>query len=545
MISKKNRSFAINFNAVVFCTFLGFFLPPVYVNAQAGVSAGDQPALFSASNENVSFNFSLSSYLTGSGAYYFEQQEFRGGFDTWINIHTGGRLGNTVVYFADIGVALIDARRELLQENVGMMVGDTTNHTVNEYDIYSHPLGYFPYSYRSPWDGFIFPLSNLQDTGPSGWPSSTSIGFFITAGVSGSAFNNILEWRLARIEREAGAVVEGYSLALNKFAQPFTGFDLQANFFPWLSLYHTTGILEYFASEGIQSSARTFQNGFSLTMISASYEDYVHVDVGSSAIWPKRLELGYLFPAFHLLVQSNNGDFDNLAVFGNLKLQYPGLGFVWFSLFWDESNFEENFFSLDREMYAYQAGMQYQILFLSSALLTLSYTKIEPYCYTHQRTTVPWYNEPMEQSFTNHGYGLGYYLPPNSDELKLVFSAYANPQLDYNVQFQMIRHGAEYGDHLVDGSSYQSELNPSDRSTNPDLRKDFLNDGAYQWFFIVKSGAGYSLNGIRGAEKLQMKFTLNAGVVFSYWKLGDQTLETSEYFSRTGIILDAGFRIKY
>jgi len=536
-IDEKNKS-AVKLVAAVICTLFVFFLQPVFVNAQTDDSVKEP--------ENISFNFNLSSYLAGSGAYYFQNQKFHGGFETWISARASGKFGGTVSYFADIGVALINANRELLEKNVEMMVDDPNPHdTRTKIDIYSYPLGYFPYSYKSPWDGFVFPLSSLRASGPTGWPDSTSIGFFVMGGISGSIFNDVLEWRIARIEREAAAVVEGYSLALNKFAQPFIGIDLQLNMFPWLSIYHVTGILEYFSSKGIQTSSQTFQNGFSLTMVSASYKDYVQVDVGSSVIWPKRIELGYLLPTFHLLYQNNIGDFDNLALFGNLKLQYPGLGFIWFSLFLDEANFEKDFFSLDREMYAYQAGLQYQMPFLSSGLLTLSYTKIEPYCYTHQKTNVPWYAQPMEQSYTNHGYGLGYYLPPNSDELKLVLSASAVPQIDYNIQFQMIRHGAEYGDNYVDGSSYQSELNPDGRSSNLKLRKDFLNDGAYQWLFILKGGAGYSLNGIPAVEKIQMKFMLNAGIVFSSWKHGEKTLDNSQYPSRTGIIMDAGFRITY
>jgi hypothetical protein len=262
------------------------------------------------------------------------------------------------------------------------------------------------------------------------------------------------------------------------------------------------------------------------------------------------------------LYQSNIGDYDNMSLFGNLKLQYPKLGFIWFSLFLDEANFENNFFNLGREMYAIQAGLQYKMSFLPSGLLTLSYTKIEPYCYTHQKTIVPGYSRPMEQAYINHGYGLGYYLPPNSDELKLAAAANAAEQTEVNFQFQMIRHGAEYGEHKVFGSSYYSELQENDRSTDPRLRKDFLKDGAYQWFFVLKAGGKHSIKGIPAAEKLQMEFLLDAGAVFSYWQLNyssvferalehkdyanrGRSLNENEYPTRYGIIMDAGFRIKY
>jgi hypothetical protein len=248
--------------------------------------------------------------------------------------------------------------------------------------------------------------------------------------------------------------------------------------------------------------------------------------------------LGYLFPlTFHLLYQNNIGDFDNLTLFGNIRLQYPGLGFLWFSLFIDEINFEKEFFHLDREMYAFQAGLRYLIPSIPFASLTASYTKIEPYCYTHQKVKVPWYDKPMEQAYTNHGYGLGYYLPPNSDEIKIEFNAMLASKTVFNMQFQCIHHGAEYGDYMVDGSSYISELKEDDRSSDPDLRKDFLHDGAYQSLIIFKTGIKHSL------KKLPLKFLFNIGMVFSYWKYNGSVLDNVQYPSRTGIIAEAGVQI--
>jgi hypothetical protein len=257
-------------------------------------------------------------------------------------------------------------------------------------------------------------------------------------------------------------------------------------------------------------------------------------------IWPKRFELGYLFPlTFPLLYQNNIGDFDNLALFGNIKLQYSELGFLWFSLFIDEINFEKDFFHLDRQMYAFQTGLRCLIPFITFASLTASYTKIEPYCYTHQKIKVPWYDNPMEQAYTNHGYGLGYYLPPNSDEIKIVFEAMPTFYTSYNVQFQFIHHGAEYGDHIVDGSSYASELKESDRSADPALRKDFLHDGAYQSLIVIKTGVRHSL------KKVPFELLLNIGMVFSYWKNNGIILDNAQYPSRTGIIAETGARIRY
>jgi hypothetical protein len=359
----------------ILCVFFLFLLHPAEIKAQEYTDEIN-PQENTDKQKSVTINLNASLDLNGAGAYYFGQSEFKGGFDTWLKLRVNGNLGSSVSYFTEIGVALLYAEREYLGPGL-IKVGST-----EKVDVYSYPLGYFPYDYLSSWGGFVFPLTALKSDGPTGWPDTTSIGFNLLGEVSGTALNDVLLWRIGRNYHEAAGIVEGSSLVLNKAAQPFFSADLQLNPLPWLYLYSLTGILEYYNLNGIQTSAETFQNAFSLAMLSVNYRQYIKIDVGSSVIWPKRFELGYLFPlTFPLLYQNNIGDFDNLALFGNIKLQYPGFGFLWFSLFIDEINFEKDFFHLDREMYAFQTGLRCLVPFIPFASLTASYTKIEPYCY--------------------------------------------------------------------------------------------------------------------------------------------------------------------
>jgi hypothetical protein len=517
------------------CAFCLFTLNIGNVQAQTDGNADNR--------KNISFN--LYSILNGAGAYYIEQSEFKGGFDAWVNARIDGKVGKSISFFADIGVALLYAERRDLGE-WDIKVGST-----EKARVYSQPLAYFPYSYQSPWGGFIFPLNALDSAGPAGWPDYPAIGFDITSEIAGSLFDRVVEWSIGRIEREAAAPAEGYSLALNKAAQPFLAYDLQLNLLPGLSIYSLAGILEYFASAaGIYSSSSTFQNGFSLFNISYNFRDYVYIDVGSSVIWPKRFEMGYLYPFTIPILYKNIGEYDNMTMFGNLKLQYPDVGFVWFSLFVDEMSFEGSFFNLDREMYAFQAGARYFIPSLSSASITVSYTKIEPYCYTHQKEKTPWYDQPMEQAYLNHGYNLGYYLPPNSDEIKVAFTVMPASRVAVNAEFQMIRHGADYGSGMVDGSSFLSELKGEGRNTDPSLQKYFLHDGAYQWLYIVKAGAKWDLGGL----PFPLSLYGDAGAVFSYYtdiepgknnsgqSYPYSIIDTSEYPKSTGIIINLGIK---
>ncbi|MDR2376906.1 MAG: hypothetical protein LBD96_10785 [Treponema sp.] len=542
----KNRSIMPK---ILFVSMLmtGYFLP-VFIRAETNNNLDLSQGTFyirsqTSSGIKLSTEIGISSRLNGSGAFYFEQNEFYGGFDTWLDAHIKGDIGDAFSYSFEIGVGLLSARRPYLGEYQYKV---DKNETVT---IYGNPLSYFPYSYHGRWDGFIFPLDEMNAGGPSGWPDTSSVGFSLLCEIFGSAFDDTLFWSMGRKKHEWAAMDQGSSLVLNEAAQPFFGFELSFQPFSWFGFSSLTGILEYFNANGIQTSSRTFQNAFSLSLAYFDFANFIHIDFGTSSVWPKRFELGYLFPLIdNMLYQNNIGDFDNIGFFGNLKLKKSGLGFIWGSFFIDEVNFEENFFILDREMYAWQCGLEVLLPGLSFASLDLSYTKIEPYCYTHQKTSVPWYASPMEEAYTNHGYGLGYYLPPNSDEIKLRFQTIPTSGTVVKAQFQMIRHGADYGKRAVDGSSYLSELAEFNRSSDLRLRKFFLHDGAYQWSHIIKGGITHSL------RTLPIELSLEAGMVFSYWTDIDgnpndgfsypyHIIDTESYPKRTGVIASLGIRI--
>jgi hypothetical protein len=312
-----------------------------------------------------------------------------------------------------------------------------------------------------------------------------------------------------------------------------------------------TGILEYDTERGL--SDNSFHNAYSLTMLEFNYGPYFHADLGSTAVWAKRFELGYLFPdPVSFLYQGAVGDYDNVAAFLNLRGTLPGLGKLWLSFFLDEANPEADFFELDRMMYAWQAGIAAPLPVLPFASIRLSYTKIEPYCYTHTRDIMPWYGStPMERAYVNRGAGLGSYLPPNADELLLRFEAMPVEKTQVSFQYQMIRHGADHGEAAVDGSSLLAELDPGGRSENPVLKKYFLRDGAYQWMHIVKIGAEHTF-----APKAAVPVRLFAetGVVFSYYTGIDgpansgrpspyHVIDTADYPKATSFIAAIGVRI--
>jgi hypothetical protein len=201
-------------------------------------------------------------------------------------------------------------------------------------------------------------------------------------------------------------------------------------------------------------------------------------------------------------------------------------------------------------MTAAQAGLNIQIPFLAFSSIRLSYTMVNPYCYTHNRNFNPWFGSlPMETSYTNNGVSLGYYIPPNSDELLFRFKTMPIKSLVTHLQYQMIRHGADYGPGEVDGSSLLSELDPDDRGTNPILKRFFLHDGAYQWMHIIKAGIEWNL------PKLPVALYGEVGINYSYFTdIEEQAnvtgvahpyfaIDTSEYPKSTGYIIKIGVKV--
>lgn len=444
--------------------------------------------------------------------------------------------------------------------------------TINVFKNHS----YLPYSYSKPWAGQMYFLSNMSASGLEGWPMEWGLSGFINGEIRFSFFDNNLKLGAGRFRREYAAMDNGSSLVLNSFAQPFFAADFETKIFKWLKFSSLAGILEYPNQdfvfernvngrtynalpilEGNESDDQFFfQNGFSINMFELDF-DYIHLDFGGSCIWPKRFEIGYLFPlACFVEYQNHIGDADNLGLFANFKFRMLGFYELWASVFVDEINgLNDNPFIATRDMFAYQAGIKFSLPFLSLSTISFRYTKIEPYCYTHHSINyTSWYAHYICENYSNNGESLGYYLPPNSDEFRLDFNWTPNAIFDLNANYQFIRHGADYGTQQVPGSSIYSELNNHGRT---DLRKYFLHDGAYNWIHIVSVGGNANLRKFG----LPIELFGNIGFMYSYYTIIDnenytrdgkaekcgfstkyQTVNTTEYPTQTGIVLTFGVK---
>ncbi|WP_461251610.1 hypothetical protein [Treponema sp. R8-4-B8] len=503
----------------------------------------------------LSANIGVSADIEGSAGFYYDDQ-YNGnyGTDTWIQVYLNGDFGSHVSYNLSFEGGLIIVPRESLGKyhtyyenfNDGK---DLTEYKDEEIDVYSEPLTHFPYSYKKRWDGSVHHLNAMYDF--DSWPETASIAYNYKPELTSSFLDDKIIMRLGRLSHEWGSTPFGSSLALNQMSRPFIAIEGEFRPFSWLTFSSMTGFLEFFNSKGEKASGMTFQNAYSITMLQLRYKNYLYFDLGETVVWPKRFELGYVFPLMsNVIYKGFIGDFDNLGVFINIKAQYPGIGNIWFSFFGDEARFESNMGELDRSMFAWQAGANFSLPFLSFTSIKFSYTKVNPYCYTHNRNLNPWYSDlRMETAYVNNGVCLGYYLPPNSDEILVRFQTMPGKNVTAHLQYQMIRHGADFGPNAVDGSNLLSELDPYDRDNTPALKRFFLQDGAYQWSHIIKIGVEWNLS------KLPVAFYGEAGTVISYFTdilegsandgaaHPNSIVDTSDYPKSTGFIVTIGFKI--
>ena len=532
----------------------------------------------------VSFNTAISLDGFFSGGLYASSSQNSGGYEVYGTLDFSGDFGRNIGYMAKAFLELTkmpltqmgeyyignwwystDCKENFEKSSDGWSLKDPRYiRTWRNYSV-------LPYSYKKHWDGVVYPLSNLSATGLSSWPTGMSLGFGMYGEIHGVFFDGHLELAAGRLNREWGAMDEGASLVLNAAAHPFFAAESVFRLFDFLSLsslfgtleapyegHVTDGAWELYDREwdengyvlGASPSVKDtsfFQNLFAMAMLDLDFK-YVHFDFGSTCVLPKRFEFGYAFPLIDRVVYQNDlGDFDNLALFANLKLQYPGIGQIWFSLFADDiTSFKARFWEQSWCAYAWQAGAKASVPLLPFMTVSFRYTKVEPYCYTHTSTKVPWYTWYVSTSYTNNGASLGYYLQPNSDEFLLRVDARPAPAATVGLGWQFIRHGTDFGSGAVPGSNLYSELVPG--GTKADKKKYFLHDGTYEWTNIISLDASYHFYDF----KVPVRLNASVGYVFNWFTGVDNNgernasyhyINEADYPEMSGFVVSVGFSV--
>jgi len=407
--------------------------------------------------------------------------------------------------------------------------------------VYSIP-SYYPYTFTKPWDSAIFPPDNLG--GYEHWPDRFSFFYTMLGEINTSFFDNRLYMRFGRMRRDWGPGEVGSSLYFNGAARPFVAFEGTAIPLEWVRFSFLTGALEYFNSGSNWKNAEQFQNFYSIGLLQFDTGKHFHLGFGSAVVYPKRFEFGYFFPLYsNFFYQNNSGDFDNLAIFADMEIRFTGFKF-WGTFYIDEIRPEiDGFFHLNRNMYSYQGGIKINYSWLPFGVFTLRYTKIEPYCYTHEYRHTPWHRTPGNTAYHNNGESIGSNLPPNSDELMARLEAMPLQHLKTHLQYQMLRHGVDWGYRRIPGSNINDKI-IKDENTN----KYFLKDGVYQWDHIVKMGGSYDLK----IHKVPVAFMADAGIVITRFTDSDDeigkegsisAIDNAVYRAGTNFLFSIGFKV--
>jgi hypothetical protein len=344
------------------------------------------------------------------------------------------------------------------------------------------PEAFAPYAFTKTWDGFHIRAEDGQVVVSDGVAAQPSFAFSSLPELSVDLWHSRINLQVSRLRHQWG-IGEG-SLSLSETARPIEAVTGSVQPAPRWRFHFLSGTL------GDYWNAEAEQKMFSIHRLEWTPWDWLYLSPWESVVYAKRLELSYLNPLMsYYMGQHINGELDNIAFGGEAAVTIRPWFRLYFSLFLDEIVLVplSRLFTRPNNQFAWQAGLKLPIPWLAFALLTIQYTKIEPYCYTHY----PY--KSININYSHDGENLGYHLPPNSDELRLSFFTLPADGLEVTARYQLIRHGS--GDHAL--GEIEGDIgiwfDYADLALYPE--KDFLHDGTYEWINILTLNLGYRFAG--------------------------------------------------
>lgn len=288
-----------------------------------------------------------------------------------------------------------------------------------------------------------------------------------------------LQLRWASIQRDWG--VGRNNLMISGSARSFEGIETAVKFAPWLNYQFIAGSLgkfqtnsyidtpenstlfdDYFIRDEMQGTK--LNNNFSAHRVEVNLPWNLSFGIYESVIYRKRFELAYLNPLSILMFQQINvGDFDNMFAGVDVQWRIPGVMRLYGAMATTEMNDikPNRFFKAPRNVMAFQAGTDINIPFGNFSMLTVQYTNLGPFFYTHypvklSHTDGTIADEIYDVMYVNKGQNLGYPLRPNSDEI-LVSGAFGfGSGWDASVTAKYQRRSGQYGSKMDEYMIYQA-----------------------------------------------------------------------------------------
>jgi hypothetical protein len=411
--------------------------------------------------------------------------------------YVAGDLGQHISYFAALGLSVERLAPDIFYESY-VKNGDV--HFPHQNTGYAfHP---YMFDYETMWNHVPIDASS-GGGGPV--QENWTAGMIYHSELSGSFFENAVRFSLHNNRRSWGYAPDNLNLSAR--ARRFPGLDIVIKPNNWLSYSMLVGSLFQYGNQraGYKENIYGYDLGdvqkmFTYHQIEVTPYRFMQLSITGGNIWSKRFELAYLMPfTFPLFSQIDVGDHDNLTMGFNASFLIPKAGKTWFSVFVDEFSFidrSQNLLKMPRNRYAWQIGWNTALLSNMVPLTTasLSYTRVTPFVYTHYPETSfnNFTSRPLDYTYTHDGANLGFYLPPNSSEVRYTLTNLAIQNLKLELDNRYIIHGTND----LDGDTYQifGDVYRHQYGNVHDYPLlDFTNDGIYDYTFFTQLSAEYRM----------------------------------------------------
>ena len=400
--------------------------------------------------------------------------------------YLSGDLGEHISFHASMGPAIERLAPDLFYQSY------TKDQQVNS-PYQSVGYAFLPYQFNYESLYTHTQISN-KTPGQSNITKHMAVGLIYYTELNGSWLNGALKLSMNNQRRSWGH--DDNNLVLSSTARRFPGIELKLEPTRWLRYSYLTGSLFSYANQSSNYKKNIYgydigdsQNLFTLHLLEFTPSKWLQISASAGNIWSKRMEISYLMPlVFSHFSEMEVGDYDNLSMGLDLAFRIPKVGKTWFSFFNDEFSFTKSgpLLRMPRNRYAWQLGLKTALLshLLPGTTSTLKYTRVTPFVYTHYPD--PRFNtftsRPLDMTYTNDGFNLGFYLPPNSGEINWSMVNIAIPDLILSLDNRLIIHGtndlASTNVYQIYGDVYRHQLG-ADVYQYPLL--NFTKDGIYDW----------------------------------------------------------------
>ena len=259
---------------------------------------------------------------------------------------------------------------------------------------------FLPSEFTIPGEGFYMGLTSGGSTPRSIPFEGFYTGLALSPELAVSLFDGDLLLRWGSIKRDWGPGLN--NLMLSGSARSFDGIDISVNLTHWLRYSVINGSLgkfslrdidgqpflsDYYGGSKEDKANYTYNNNFSAHRVELDATKNLTLSIFESTIWQKRFELSYLNPfAIYMFQQNSLGDIDD--VFAGLDFSYtlPSKARLYGALAMNEMNVVGNPITMlkaPRNMFAFQAGLVVPLPIGSFSSMTLQWTYIGPFVYTH------------------------------------------------------------------------------------------------------------------------------------------------------------------